>query len=161
MKLEWWFTHLGDLFVASCMAVAIGVWCWMNLSRIIALALSGIAMWLGTPPTQQHWIILALLGLSAAVAHRFPVKSSTQASYRLTNVFLVAGAIAGKEITLKRVDASHLRVLDMAAAATDEELGRHGRHPRGIPYTVRDVLLRHLAHDLAHFEQIEAIRTGL
>ncbi len=38
MRIEWWFTHLGDLFVASAVAATIAVWAWLNLSRLVALA---------------------------------------------------------------------------------------------------------------------------
>ena len=41
----------------------------------------------------RDWLGFAILGLCAAVAHRFPIKTSSSASSRLTNVFLVAGAL--------------------------------------------------------------------
>ena len=62
---------------------------------------------------------------------------------------------------LHRLDASHRRVLAAASALTDEELARPGVHPRGIPYTVHDVLLRFVAHDENHQRQVEEIRRRL
>jgi hypothetical protein len=59
---------------------------------------------------------------------------------------------------LRRLDASHQRVLDATMQFSDEELTRPGVHPRGIPYTMRDVLLRFPAHDENHRRQIAAIR---
>jgi uncharacterized damage-inducible protein DinB len=62
---------------------------------------------------------------------------------------------------LRRLDASHKRVLTAASALTEEELARRGIHPRRIPYTVRDVLLRLPAHDDNHRRQIEDIRSRI
>jgi diguanylate cyclase (GGDEF)-like protein/putative nucleotidyltransferase with HDIG domain len=41
----------------------------------------------------RDWWGLAILGLCAAVAHRYPIKTSGAASSRLTNVFLAAGTL--------------------------------------------------------------------
>jgi uncharacterized damage-inducible protein DinB len=49
---------------------------------------------------------------------------------------------------------SHTEVLQAVTAMSEEELSRPGRHPRGIPYTVRDVMLRLPAHDENHEQQI-------
>jgi uncharacterized damage-inducible protein DinB len=62
---------------------------------------------------------------------------------------------------LRDLAASHQRVLDGAEELSDEELTRPGIHPRGIPYTVRDVLLRFPAHDDNHTQQIAGIRATL
>ncbi|MDP2674574.1 MAG: DinB family protein [Dehalococcoidia bacterium] len=55
---------------------------------------------------------------------------------------------------LLRIRQSHARVLVTLSQLTDSELARPGRHPRGIPYTVRDVFLRYPRHDQNHTEQI-------
>jgi uncharacterized damage-inducible protein DinB len=62
---------------------------------------------------------------------------------------------------LKRLVASHARVLEAAGALSEEELARPGKHPRAIPYTVKDVLLRFPAHDNNHRRQIAEIRARL
>jgi uncharacterized damage-inducible protein DinB len=62
---------------------------------------------------------------------------------------------------VQRLAASHRTVVDTLAALTPQDLARPGRHPRGIPYTVRDVFLRYPAHDQGHTAQIEAIRRQL
>lgn len=47
-----------------------------------------------TAPIPADWLALTLLALCAAVAHVFPIRSASDgASYRLTNVFVVAGAV--------------------------------------------------------------------
>ena len=38
MRVEWWFTHLGDLFVAAAVGCAIVVWIWLNLNRLVGMA---------------------------------------------------------------------------------------------------------------------------
>ncbi|HLF79073.1 MAG TPA: DinB family protein [Dehalococcoidia bacterium] len=58
------------------------------------------------------------------------------------------------EDVIRGMQASHAEVLRAAAAMSEEELGRRGRHPRGLPYTVGDVLLRFPAHDENHEQQI-------
>jgi uncharacterized damage-inducible protein DinB len=52
---------------------------------------------------------------------------------------------------------SHASVLQQVALMSDDDLDVAGRHPRGIPYTVRDVFLRLPPHDENHAKQIEAI----
>jgi diguanylate cyclase (GGDEF)-like protein/putative nucleotidyltransferase with HDIG domain len=64
-------------FVACALAAA--------FSSSVALREPGIV--------SADWLGLGLLGLCAATAHRFPIKSSSAASSRLTNIFLVAGAL--------------------------------------------------------------------
>ncbi len=46
------------------------------------------------PVAPRDWLTLGILGVCAAVAHFFPIRStSNEASFRLTNVFIIAGAI--------------------------------------------------------------------
>jgi uncharacterized damage-inducible protein DinB len=61
----------------------------------------------------------------------------------------------------ERLAASHRAVVETLAALTPADLARPGRHPRSIPYTVRDVFRRYPAHDQNHTIQIEAIRAQL
>ncbi len=56
---------------------------------------------------------------------------------------------------------SHTRVIDSISRMTEDELVRQGKHPRGIPYAVRDVFSRYPAHDRNHTEQIKSIRSRL
>ncbi|HLF78954.1 MAG TPA: DinB family protein, partial [Dehalococcoidia bacterium] len=58
---------------------------------------------------------------------------------------------------LLAMQISHAQVLKVLAAMSEVALSRPGRHPRGIPYAVRDVFLRLPAHDQNHELQIEAI----
>jgi uncharacterized damage-inducible protein DinB len=58
---------------------------------------------------------------------------------------------------IRAIEASHEKVLTSLIRMTDEELTRPGRHPRGIPYTVKDVFLRYPAHDENHTGQIREI----
>jgi hypothetical protein len=58
---------------------------------------------------------------------------------------------------LARLDESHNAVLRQLASMSAEDLDAPGLHPRGIPYTVRDVFLRLPAHDENHTRQIEEI----
>jgi uncharacterized damage-inducible protein DinB len=64
-------------------------------------------------------------------------------------------------LVLTQVEDAHASVLRALAALPAGDLGRAGRHPRGVPYTVRDVFLRYIPHDQSHAEQIDAIRAGL
>jgi hypothetical protein len=57
-----------------------------------------------------------------------------------------------------KLNDSHARVIGSLSRMTDDELERLGKHPRGIPYKVRDVFSRYPAHDLNHAEQIKSIR---
>lgn len=62
---------------------------------------------------------------------------------------------------LKDVEQSHREVLSVLLKMTEEELDREGRHPRGIHYTVRDVLQRYPPHDENHLAQIRSIRQSI
>ena len=65
------------------------------------------------------------------------------------------------EEVLAKIDASHRAVLSALAGMSEADLDRPGLHPRGIPYTVRDVFLRFPPHDEGHRRQIEEIRSAL
>jgi len=65
------------------------------------------------------------------------------------------------ERVLARVERAHRAVLETLAALTPGELDRAGRHPRGVPYTIREVFGRHVAHDESHAAQLAAIRARL
>ena len=56
---------------------------------------------------------------------------------------------------------SHEAVLYHLASMSDDDLDAPGRHPRGIPYTVRDVFLRYPAHDEDHTRQIREILASI
>jgi uncharacterized damage-inducible protein DinB len=58
---------------------------------------------------------------------------------------------------IRTVEASHHAVLAALSRMTDGELAGPGRHPRGIPYTVRDVFLRYPTHDENHTRQVREI----
>jgi uncharacterized damage-inducible protein DinB len=62
---------------------------------------------------------------------------------------------------MHRLEQSHATVVHTLAGLTSAELQRAGRHPRGEPYTVREVFLRYPAHDQNHAAQIRAIRRQL
>jgi uncharacterized damage-inducible protein DinB len=62
---------------------------------------------------------------------------------------------------LQSMQAAHEAVLATLAQLDDDDLQRTARHPRGIPYTVRDVFLRYPAHDENHANQIAGIRKRL
>jgi uncharacterized damage-inducible protein DinB len=56
---------------------------------------------------------------------------------------------------------SHEAVLYHLASMSDDDLDAPGRHPRGVPYTVRDVFLRYPPHDENHTRQIEEILAAI
>ena len=56
---------------------------------------------------------------------------------------------------------SHQAVLYHLASMSDDDLDAPALHPRGIPYTVRDVFLRYPAHDENHTRQIEEILASI
>ena len=58
---------------------------------------------------------------------------------------------------LASLAASHEYVLKLLESMSDADLDVPGRHPRGIPYTVRNVFLRWPQHDENHTRQIEEI----
>jgi uncharacterized damage-inducible protein DinB len=62
---------------------------------------------------------------------------------------------------LARVERAHRAVLETLAGLTPHDLDRAGRHPRGAPYTVREVFRRYAAHDENHTAQLAAIRARL
>ena len=65
------------------------------------------------------------------------------------------------KVVLQELNASHQRVLAGAAALTSEDLRHLVVHPRGIPYTARDILLRFSPHDDNHRKQIIVLRKAL
>jgi uncharacterized damage-inducible protein DinB len=58
---------------------------------------------------------------------------------------------------LARLAESHEAVISKLASVSDADLDAPGRHPRGIPYKVRDVFLRYPPHDDDHKRQIQEI----
>ncbi len=62
---------------------------------------------------------------------------------------------------LGALESSFQEVMESLASLDDEDLQRVGRHPRGIPYKVRDVFLRWPTHDRNHTQQIRAVRAAL
>jgi uncharacterized damage-inducible protein DinB len=65
------------------------------------------------------------------------------------------------DAVLQAMQAAHETVLATLAQLDGDDLGRTARHPRGIPYAVRDVFLRYPAHDENHANQIAGIRSRL
>ncbi len=65
---------------------------WFGACAVVALLTTALTL-RQLPTTPHAWAGLALLGLCAAVAHRFPTRATSNAPYRLTNVFLTAGAL--------------------------------------------------------------------
>ncbi|HEY8601732.1 MAG TPA: diguanylate cyclase [Thermomicrobiales bacterium] len=66
---------------------------WFVALALVATVLSGYVGSGKAIPLTTEWLALSLLGFCAAIAHRYPIKSGAEASYRLTNVFLVAGTL--------------------------------------------------------------------
>src|SRR3954452_16858720 len=66
---------------------------WFAGLAAAALVISAGGALLGGLTRPLDWATLALFGLCAAVAPHFPIKTDNESSCRLTNVFLVAGAI--------------------------------------------------------------------
>jgi uncharacterized damage-inducible protein DinB len=60
--------------------------------------------------------------------------------------------------TERQLTLSHERVIQTLSLMTDDELERQGKHPRGIPYAVKEVFLRYPGHDRNHTEQIKSIK---
>jgi hypothetical protein len=58
---------------------------------------------------------------------------------------------------LASLAVSHEHVLGILASMSDDDLDAPGLHPRGIPYTVRDIFLRLPIHDENHARQVEEI----
>ena len=64
------------------------------------------------------------------------------------------------DAVLDALAISHRTVLRVLATMDAEELSKRGTHPRGITYTVQDVLYRLVPHDGTHEQQIrDALRT--
>jgi len=61
------------------------------------------------------------------------------------------------EDVLRDLARSHERVVAMARRLSQEALDSPARHPRGIPYTTGDILLRLATHDRNHTAQIIAM----
>jgi uncharacterized damage-inducible protein DinB len=61
---------------------------------------------------------------------------------------------------LARLRGSHAAVVAATAALPLDVLATPAVHPRGIPYTVRDILLRLPSHDANHADQVRAILAG-
>ncbi len=59
---------------------------------------------------------------------------------------------------LQALNDSHAEVLRTFAGLSEADLARPGRHPRGIPYSVRNVLLRFPDHDRNHEQQIASLQ---
>jgi len=91
---------------------------WFIVLAVAALGLLAAPGFLRQAPERGDWAALALFGLCAAVAHRFPIKTAAAASYRLTNVFLVAGAIVLPPLLLP--------ALALVALLPDTLIGRRG-----------------------------------
>jgi diguanylate cyclase (GGDEF)-like protein len=66
---------------------------WSILIAVAALLATAWTFRWQTALALNSWGALLLLALCAAIARYFPVRSSADASYHLTNVFLIAGAI--------------------------------------------------------------------
>lgn len=66
---------------------------WFILVAVAALAATAWTIRWETALAYKTWGALLLLALCASIAHYFPVRSSADASYRLSNVFLIAGVI--------------------------------------------------------------------
>src|SRR4051794_29840858 len=66
---------------------------WFILIAVAALLATAWTFRWQTALALNTWGALLLLALCAGIAHYFPVRSSADASYHLTNVFLIAGAI--------------------------------------------------------------------
>src|SRR2546423_9442821 len=66
---------------------------WVGLVATLAMATAIVA----GPPLDQawtDWLLLGLIAAAAATAHLFPIRSALGgASHRLTNVFVIAGAV--------------------------------------------------------------------
>ena len=65
------------------------------------------------------------------------------------------------EEILASLAASHEYVLGLLASMSDDNLDAPGLHPRGIPYTVRNVFLRWPQHDENHTRQIAEILAAI
>jgi hypothetical protein len=62
---------------------------------------------------------------------------------------------------LASLAASHEHVLSLLASMSDADLDLPGLHPRGIPYSVRNVFLRWPQHEENHTRQIEQILAAI
>jgi hypothetical protein len=65
------------------------------------------------------------------------------------------------EEILVSLAVSHDYVLTLLASMSKDDLDAPGLHPRGIPYTVRNVFLRWPQHDENHTRQIEEILAAI
>ena len=58
---------------------------------------------------------------------------------------------------IERLGRSHSAVVAAVEALSPTELATPATHPRNIPYTVRDILMRLSTHDANHAEQIRTL----
>src|SRR5437762_11355163 len=67
---------------------------WVALVCLSGLAASVRAL-TNTSATATDWLVLALLAICAAISHHFPIRSADgSATFAITNILLVAGAVA-------------------------------------------------------------------
>jgi uncharacterized damage-inducible protein DinB len=119
-------------------------------------------------PAAEEWSVIEVLAHMAAVDDSYlgqalAARESPGIVFKYFNDDGWKAAHPGPDdFALPRVlsdlRASHQRVIAEASALTAEELAHPCIHPRGIPYTVRDILARLPAHDANHQRQIEDLR---
>src|SRR6266852_5253978 len=66
---------------------------WIFVVAAAAVAVGAVAM-ASVAATPTDWLILGLLAASAAITHRFPIRSADgSATFAVTNILFVAGAV--------------------------------------------------------------------
>jgi hypothetical protein len=103
----------------------------------------------------RHWLAQAL-AIRDKPAHVFV--HFDDARWRAEHAEVRREALTDIE---QKMRAAHSAVLRTLAHLSVGDLSRAGKHPRGTPYTVRDVFLRYPAHDRNPAEQISSIRDSL
>ena len=67
---------------------------WVATVSLVAVGVTTVLLPGASSAGPSEWMALAFLALCAAAAHVFPIRSASDgASYRLTNVFVLAGAV--------------------------------------------------------------------
>src|SRR5688500_2511229 len=154
---------------------------WVATVALAAVGLTTVHLAAALRVDLQYWLAVGFLALCAGVAHIFPIRSATDgASYRLTNVFVLAGAIVlpsallsplvvlaiSPETLLRRrrpgalvrwaFNVSQTAVAAHAANALASAIGA-----AGVPLEGRIVALLGMTSAAAVFTLLQAVLVGL
>ena len=114
---------------------------WVKPAGAAALAVAVLSVW-PFSAAPRDWLALAFLGLCAAAAHVFPIRSASDGgAYRLTNVFVAAAAIV--------LPPGLLSLMVVLAVGPERVLHRRPGRPRQVLHWLADATITATAAHLA------------